>query len=114
MTDIFETLESEVRGYCRSWPAVFTRGEGSSLTAEDGRTYLDFFSGAGALNYGHNNPQLLQPLLEYLASGGVVHSLDMKTAGQTEVPGDLPGRHSAAAQSGLQGDVPRPHRHQRR
>ncbi|XAS66910.1 diaminobutyrate--2-oxoglutarate transaminase [Micrococcaceae bacterium Sec5.7] len=79
MTDIFETLESEVRSYCRSWPAVFERAHGSSLTSEDGRTYLDFFSGAGALNYGHNNPALLQPLLEYLASGAVVHSLDMKT-----------------------------------
>ena len=79
MTDIFETLESEVRGYCRSWPAVFTHAEGSTMTAEDGTTYLDFFSGAGALNYGHNNPKLLQPLLEYLASGAVVHSLDMKT-----------------------------------
>ncbi|HAP90756.1 MAG TPA: diaminobutyrate--2-oxoglutarate transaminase [Arthrobacter bacterium] len=79
MTDIFETLESEVRSYSRSWPAVFERANGSSLTSEDGRTYLDFFSGAGALNYGHNNPALLQPLLEYLVSGAVVHSLDMKT-----------------------------------
>jgi diaminobutyrate-2-oxoglutarate transaminase len=79
MTDIFETLESEVRSYSRSWPAVFESSHGSHLTSEDGRTYLDFFSGAGALNYGHNNPALLQPLLEYLASGAVVHSLDMKT-----------------------------------
>src|SRR5699024_10448698 len=46
---------------------------------EDGTEYLDFFSGAGALNYGHNNPKLLAPLLDYLSSGAVVHSLDMKT-----------------------------------
>jgi diaminobutyrate-2-oxoglutarate transaminase len=62
MTDIFETLESEVRGYCRSWPAVFERSQGSTMYAEDGKEYLDFFSGAGALNYGHNNPVLLEPL----------------------------------------------------
>lgn len=79
MTDIFETLESEVRGYCRSWPTVFTHASGSTMTGEDGTDYLDFFSGAGALNYGHNNPKLLGPLVEYLASGAVVHSLDMKT-----------------------------------
>jgi diaminobutyrate-2-oxoglutarate transaminase len=79
MTDIFETLESEVRGYCRSWPAVFERSQGSTMYAEDGKEYLDFFSGAGALNYGHNNPVLLEPLLDYLGSGAVVHSLDMKT-----------------------------------
>ncbi|QTG81919.1 diaminobutyrate--2-oxoglutarate transaminase [Arthrobacter crystallopoietes] len=79
MTDIFETLESEVRGYCRSWPTVFERSQGSTMYAEDGKEYLDFFSGAGALNYGHNNPLLLEPLLDYLRSGAVVHSLDMKT-----------------------------------
>ena len=58
--DIFESLESEVRSYCRSWDTVFERAAGSSLYSEDGREYLDFFSGAGALNYGHNNPVLLQ------------------------------------------------------
>ncbi|MGF9663713.1 diaminobutyrate--2-oxoglutarate transaminase [Arthrobacter crystallopoietes] len=77
--DIFETRESEVRSYCRSWPAVFERAQGSTVYTEDGAEYLDFFSGAGALNYGHNNPALLEPLLEYLRSGAIVHSLDMKT-----------------------------------
>ncbi|WP_336716048.1 diaminobutyrate--2-oxoglutarate transaminase [Arthrobacter sp. USHLN218] len=77
--DIFETRESEVRSYCRSWPAVFERAQGSTVYTEDGAEYLDFFAGAGALNYGHNNPALLEPLLEYLRSGAIVHSLDMKT-----------------------------------
>lgn len=79
MSDIFETLESEVRSYCRSWNTVFDRAAGSMLYSEDGSQYLDFFSGAGALNYGHNNPELLRPLLDYLQSGAIVHSLDMKT-----------------------------------
>jgi diaminobutyrate-2-oxoglutarate transaminase len=77
--DIFETMESEVRSYCRGWDTVFDRAAGSTLVSEDGREYLDFFSGAGALNYGHNNPVLLRPLVEYLLSGAIVHSLDMKT-----------------------------------
>lgn len=77
--DIFEILESEVRSYCRTWDTVFDRASGSTVYSEDGRDYLDFFSGAGALNYGHNNPHLLQPLVEYLLSGAIVHSLDMKT-----------------------------------
>ncbi|HSN36588.1 MAG TPA: diaminobutyrate--2-oxoglutarate transaminase, partial [Arthrobacter sp.] len=64
--DIFEILESEVRTYCRTWDTVFDRASGSTLFSEDGRDYLDFFSGAGALNYGHNNPDLLRPLVEYL------------------------------------------------
>ncbi|MDZ4090053.1 MAG: diaminobutyrate--2-oxoglutarate transaminase [Arthrobacter sp.] len=77
--DIFEILESEVRTYCRTWDTVFDRASGSTLYSEDGRDYLDFFSGAGALNYGHNNPELLRPLVDYLLSGAIVHSLDMKT-----------------------------------
>ena len=77
--DIFDSLESEVRSYSRNWDTVFDTATGSTMHSEDGRTYLDFFAGAGALNYGHNNPVLLRPLIDYLLSGAVVHSLDMKT-----------------------------------
>jgi diaminobutyrate-2-oxoglutarate transaminase len=75
----FERLESEVRGYCRSWPAVFARGQGCELVDEHGRRYLDFFAGAGALNYGHNHPSLIEPLIGHLRSEGVIHGLDMAT-----------------------------------
>jgi len=81
---IFEALESEVRGYCRSWPVTFDTAVGSRMTDVDGKSYLDFFAGAGALNYGHNNPVLKAPLLDYLARDGVVHSLDMHTTAKAE------------------------------
>jgi diaminobutyrate-2-oxoglutarate transaminase len=77
---VFEKVESEVRSYCRSWPAVFTTARGSRLTAEDGRSYIDFFAGAGSLNYGHNHPALKEALLSYLAEDNVIHSLDTYTA----------------------------------
>ncbi|NUW10542.1 aminotransferase class III-fold pyridoxal phosphate-dependent enzyme, partial [Streptomyces sp. CAI-21] len=76
---VFETLESEVRSYCRSWPAVFDRAQGSYLYDEDGHTYLDFFAGAGALNYGHNNPVLKRALIDYIERDGITHGLDMGT-----------------------------------
>jgi diaminobutyrate-2-oxoglutarate transaminase len=76
---VFDTLESEVRSYCRSWPTVFDRAQDSYLYGEDGRAYLDFFAGAGTLNYGHNNRGLLQSLIAYLQRGGVTHALDMST-----------------------------------
>jgi diaminobutyrate-2-oxoglutarate transaminase len=82
--DVFAVLESEVRGYCRSFPVVFDRADGSRLFARDGRAYLDFFSGAGALNYGHNPRSLRQALLAYLERGGVTHSLDMMTVAKAE------------------------------
>jgi diaminobutyrate-2-oxoglutarate transaminase len=77
--NVFETVESEVRRYCRSWPIVFERAVGSQLHDEDGRVYLDFFAGAGALNYGHNNPALKHALIEYLSADGITHGLDMST-----------------------------------
>lgn len=78
-TEIFTELESEVRSYSRSWPVVFDRAVGCTMTDEQGNEYLDFFSGAGALNYGHNNPVLKQTLLDYIADDRVIHSLDMFT-----------------------------------
>ncbi|MEK2473062.1 MULTISPECIES: diaminobutyrate--2-oxoglutarate transaminase [Streptomyces] len=76
---VFETVESEVRSYCRGWPTVFDRAQGSRLTDEDGHTYLDFFAGAGSLNYGHNNAVLKRALLDYIERDGITHGLDMST-----------------------------------
>lgn len=76
----FERLESQVRTYSRAFPVVFTKATGARLTDERGKEYLDFFSGAGALNYGHNNPLMKQRIVEYLAADGVTHSLDMATS----------------------------------
>jgi diaminobutyrate-2-oxoglutarate transaminase len=83
-TTVFDDIESEVRSYCRSWPVVFDTARGSRITDIDGRSYLDFFAGAGALNYGHNPPELKAPLLEYLARDGVTHGLDMYTVAKAE------------------------------
>ena len=51
---------------------------------EHGREYLDFFSGAGGLNYGHNPPQMTEALIGYLQSGGILHSLDMATTAKRD------------------------------
>lgn len=75
----FEELESNVRYYCRRWPTVFSSASGSRLVSETGRRYLDFFSGAGALSYGHNNPVLVDAAVDHLRSGRLLHSLDTYT-----------------------------------
>lgn len=82
--EIFERLESEVRGYCRDWPAVFDEARGSHIYDESGTQYLDFFAGAGSLNYGHNNPELKSKLLDYLVGDSVVHSLDTYSTAKRE------------------------------
>jgi diaminobutyrate-2-oxoglutarate transaminase len=75
----FDELESNVRWYCRRWPAVFASASGSVITDEDGVEYLDFFAGAGALSYGHNNPLFVDVAIEHLRSGRLMHSLDTFT-----------------------------------
>ncbi|MFF7635714.1 diaminobutyrate--2-oxoglutarate transaminase [Kitasatospora sp. NPDC008050] len=76
---VFEELESAVRTYCRRFPAVFTRASGHRQWDEDGREYLDFLSGAGALNYGHNPAPARAALVDYLAADGPAHGLDLHT-----------------------------------
>ena len=81
---IFDRMESEVRGYIRSFPTLFTRARGAQLWDEEGTRYIDFFSGAGTLNYGHNHPVLKEAVLEYVESDGLIHGLDMATTAKKE------------------------------
>jgi diaminobutyrate-2-oxoglutarate transaminase len=78
-TAVFEQHESEIRGYCRHYPTVFASASGARQVDEDGRSYLDFFAGAGVLNFGHNHPAMKQALIEFLEADGVAHSLDTYT-----------------------------------
>ncbi|GAA3978570.1 diaminobutyrate--2-oxoglutarate transaminase [Thermobifida alba] len=82
--ETFSHLESEVRSYCRGWPTLFDKARGSRVYDTSGRDYLDFFAGAGSLNYGHNNPALKSALLDYLGSDSVVHSLDAYTVAKRD------------------------------
>lgn len=77
--DIFEQLESNVRAYCRDFPVIFKRAKGYRVWDDAGREYIDFFAGAGALNYGHNDETMKRRLIEYIAADGIAHGLDMAT-----------------------------------
>ncbi|MEQ6377051.1 diaminobutyrate--2-oxoglutarate transaminase [Bacillaceae bacterium S4-13-56] len=82
--DVFENIESQVRSYCRSFPTVFTKAKGHLMWDESGKEYIDFFSGAGALNYGHNDEKMKKKLVEYIMEDGITHSLDMATSAKRE------------------------------
>ena len=83
-TSVFESYESEVRSYCRHFPTVFKQSSGSFFIDEEGTKYIDFFCGAGAANYGHNNPVIKRKLIEYLENDGIIHALDMYTVAKRE------------------------------
>jgi diaminobutyrate-2-oxoglutarate transaminase len=81
---VFAQHESEVRSYCRSFPAVFARAKGPFVYTSAGLEYIDFFAGAGTLNYGHNPDAIKQKLLDYLARDGISHGLDFFTEAKRE------------------------------
>lgn len=81
---VFNRMESNVRSYCRAFPTVFTKASNAHLEGADGRHYIDFFAGAGALNYGHNNPAIMGRVIEYMGSNGIIHSLDFHTQAKSD------------------------------
>ena len=112
--DVFDRRESEVRGYIRSFPTVFDRAIGSTLVDADGREYLDFFAGAGVLNYGHNNPVFTRALIEYLERDGIIHGLDMATSAKRAFIEAFERLRARAARARPQAAVHRADRRERR
>lgn len=82
--DVFAQYESNVQSYARAFPQIFTRALGSEMWDVNGRRYLDFLSGAGSLNFGHNNPVLKQALIDYIVQDGITHSLDLHTSAKAQ------------------------------
>lgn len=76
---IFEQRESDIRAYCRVYPVVFEKAQNARQTDNQGKEYIDFFAGAGVLNFGHNNERMKRAMIDYLEADGVTHSLDMQT-----------------------------------
>ena len=72
-------FESSVASYCRAFPANFVRAKGSEIFDDKGRSHLDFLSGCGSLNYGHNDTRLQDALVDYIRADGVTMSLDLHT-----------------------------------
>jgi diaminobutyrate-2-oxoglutarate transaminase len=83
-TKVFERFESNVRSYCRQFPVVFSSAKGAWLTTADGKRYLDLLSGAGTLNYGHNDPAIIDRVVDYMRGDGILHSLDLHTAAKAD------------------------------
>lgn len=75
----FHRHESVVRGYCRRFDAVFASASGSIMRDVDGREYVDFLAACGALNYGHNDPDMRAALIEHIAGDGIAAGLDLYT-----------------------------------
>ena len=65
-------------------PAPSPKAQNALLKTTDGAEYIDFLSGCGSLNYGHNDPDMRDALMKYMARNGIAHSLDMATQSKNE------------------------------
>ncbi|MBN2990552.1 diaminobutyrate--2-oxoglutarate transaminase [Pseudomonas cedrina subsp. fulgida] len=75
----FNTHESRVKTYCRNFPTLLKKAQGSYIFNANECAYIDFLSAAGSLNYGHNDPDILNAVTGYLDKQGIVQSLDLHT-----------------------------------
>ena len=75
----FSKLESQVRSYCRETPNLFATARGAEIWDVNGTRFVDFLSGCGSLNYGHNHPDLKEAIVDYVLRDGVANALDFHT-----------------------------------
>ena len=73
--DFQASSESSAVSYPKGLPMAVQRAKGATLEDVDGNIYIDFFGGAGVLNVGHSNPQVLEAALEQMSA--VTHALDV-------------------------------------
>ncbi len=73
----FHKCESEVRGYCRRFNAIFTSANGSIMRDIAGQEYIDFLAACGSLNYGHNDPDMRKALVAHINNNGIAAGLDL-------------------------------------
>ena len=81
---VFLRRESQVRSYSRRYDARFDRALGTLVWDTDGREWIDFLAGAGALNYGHNDPDMAAALVADIQRGGITHGLDLFTGAKRD------------------------------
>ena len=73
-----------MRSYCRHFPVLLEKAINAELFTADGKRYLDFLAGAGAINYGHNNPYIKNAIVNYLSEDNILHALDLFTVAKQD------------------------------
>jgi diaminobutyrate-2-oxoglutarate transaminase len=73
--DFQMSSESSAVSYPKGLPMAVHRAKGATVEDVDGNVYIDFFGGAGVLNVGHSNPQVIDASLRQISA--FTHSLDV-------------------------------------
>ena len=72
-------FESSARSYPRKFPFALKKAKGSWVEDVEGNRYLDFLCGAGTLALGHNDEEISKAMIDLIASGAPLHTLDLTT-----------------------------------
>jgi diaminobutyrate-2-oxoglutarate transaminase len=75
-------IEGSVVSYPRSIPIAIRRAKGAIIEDMDGNQFIDFFAGAGVLNVGHCNEEVLEYVKEQQIE--LIHALDFPTPTKME------------------------------
>lgn len=75
--------EGGILSYPRGMPMALRRARGATVEDVDGNIYVDFFGGAGVMNVGHANPQVIQAIQDQI--GELTHALDFPTPARREL-----------------------------
>ncbi len=67
--------EGSAVSYPRGMPMAIRRARGATIEDVDGNLYIDFFGGAGVMNVGHANPEVIQAAHQQIDD--LTHALDM-------------------------------------
>jgi diaminobutyrate-2-oxoglutarate transaminase len=67
--------ESSAVSYSKAMPMALRRAKGATVEDVDGNLYIDFFGGAGVMNVGHSNSEVIEAAASQLTE--LTHSLDV-------------------------------------
>ncbi len=73
--DFQTSSESSAVSYPKGLPMAVQKAKGATVEDVDGNVYIDFFGGAGVMNVGHSNPQVIEAALKQISA--FTHSLDI-------------------------------------
>ena len=82
--NVIERYESAAQSYVRAAPVVFRQARGAELFDDKGSLFIDFYSGGGTLNYGHNHLSVCTALIDYLCQDGIVQTRDKSSVAKRE------------------------------
>ncbi|SDH71632.1 diaminobutyrate-2-oxoglutarate transaminase [Pedobacter terrae] len=95
-------IEGKVVSYPKSMPIAIKRAKGAIIEDVDGNHFIDFFAGAGVVNVGHCNPDILIAVKEQQEQ--LIHALDFPTENKieainlilTNLPVDMHGQYKVS------------------